>query len=280
MRFFDHRFVLMAAMMVAMTTAGCATSPDGASAPIASDADAGGGILEEADNGDPLESVNRAVFEFNDAADRFVFRPLAVAYRDVVPDPAQRGIHNALDNLRAPIVFANDLLQGDLDSAGVTLSRFLVNSTVGLLGLFDVAGDWGLPHHDQDFGLTFASWDIGAGPYLVLPILGPSNPRDASGLLAEFFSDPFSIIASDNDADYLNYIRYGLTALDQRSRVIDDLDTLRKTSLDYYAAIRSLYQQRRAQQIRTNAARSDRPSSDAAPSSAPSDDAETDTPTR
>jgi phospholipid-binding lipoprotein MlaA len=279
-RFLDHRFALMAAMMVAMTTAGCATSREGASAPIASNADAGGGILEEADNSDPLESVNSAVFEFNDAADRFVFRPLAVAYRDVVPDPAQRGIHNALDNLRAPIVFANDLLQGDLDSAGVTLSRFIVNSTIGLLGMFDVADDWGLPRHDQDFGLTFASWNIGAGPYLVLPILGPSNPRDASGLLAEFFSDPFSIIASDNDADYLNYTRYGLTALDQRSRVIDDLDTLRKTSLDYYAAIRSLYQQRRAQQIRTNAARSGRPSSEATPSSAPSDDAETDTPTR
>lgn len=217
------------------------------------------------DEGDPLEDVNRAVFEFNDAADRFVVRPLAIAYRDAVPDPAQHGIHNALGNLRAPIVFANDLLQAQLHRASVTLTRFLINSTVGVLGLMDVARDWGLPQHDEDFGLTFASWDIDQGPYLVLPILGPSNPRDASGQIIEFFTDPFSIIASDNDADYLNYSRYGLTVLDQRSSVLDELDTIRSTSLDYYAAIRSLSQQRRAQQIRSNQSSGQGPSGSSAP---------------
>jgi phospholipid-binding lipoprotein MlaA len=253
---------------VALALAGCASSRnDNAPQDAQSASDTGGSDILGADVGegdnDPLESVNRAVFAFNDVADQYVLRPLAVAYRDVVPDPAQRGIHNALDNLRGPIMFANDLLQGDLDGAGVTLTRFLVNSTVGIAGLFDVADDWGLHRHDQDFGLTFASWGVGDGPYLVLPILGPSNPRDGTGLLVEFFTDPFGIIASDNDADYLNYIRYGLTTLDQRSRVIDDLDTVRNTSLDYYAAIRSLYQQHRAQQIDQNSARRHRaPSSD------------------
>jgi phospholipid-binding lipoprotein MlaA len=265
-RFLARVWALSGMMALALALAGCASSSQAGNAsqdPQSTIGD-GSGILEDEaaeDDNDPLESVNRAVFEFNDAADRFVLRPLAVAYRDVVPDPAQRGIHNALDNLRGPIMFANDLLQGDIDGAGVTLTRFVVNSTVGVLGLFDVADDWGLPRHDQDFGLTFASWGIGNGPYLVLPILGPSNPRDGTGLLAEFFTDPFSIIASNSDADYLNYIRYGLTTLDQRSRVIDDLDTVRNTSLDYYAAIRSLYEQHRGQQIEENAARRHRRSS-------------------
>jgi phospholipid-binding lipoprotein MlaA len=257
--------MLSGVVAVALALAGCASSRTGnAPQDTQSAADSGSDILGadggEGDN-DPLESVNRAVFAFNDVADQYVLRPLAVAYRDVVPDPAQRGIHNALDNLRGPIVFANDLLQGDLDGAGVTLTRFLVNSTVGIAGLFDVADDWGMHRHDQDFGLTFASWGVGGGPYLVLPILGPSNPRDGTGLLVEFFTDPFGIIASDNDADYLNYIRYGLTTLDQRSRVIDDLDTVRNTSLDYYAAIRSLYEQHRAQQINENTTRRHRASS-------------------
>jgi phospholipid-binding lipoprotein MlaA len=266
-RLIDRRFALIAAVMVVTMTAGCATSPERADTSDASERDAQTNAItdtdaempSQTDDGDPLESVNRAVFEFNDTADRFVLRPLAVAYRDVVPDQAQRSVHNALGNLRAPIVLANDMLQGDFHGAGVTFSRFLVNSTFGVLGLFDVANDWGLQGHDQDFGLTFASWKIEAGPYLVLPILGPSNPRDASGLVVEFFTDPFSIVASNNDANYLNYTRYGLTALDQRSRVIDELDNIRNTSLDYYAAIRSLYQQRRAQQIQTNRSRSDRP---------------------
>lgn len=268
MRSMARAWMLSGILAIALALTGCASASSSAGDPPQdkSAADNGANILEadqpgEGDN-DPLESVNRAIFEFNDAADRFVIRPLAVAYRDTVPDPAQRGIHNALDNLRDPIVFANDLLQGDLDGAGVTLTRFLVNSTIGIAGLFDVADDWGLHRHDQDFGLTFASWGIGDGPYLVLPLLGPSNPRDGTGLLVEFFTDPFSIIASNNDADYLNYIRYGLTTLDQRSRVIDDLDTVRNTSLDYYAAIRSLYQQHRTQQIDGNAARRNRTSSD------------------
>jgi phospholipid-binding lipoprotein MlaA len=259
----------MVAIVLALT--GCAGASNAGDPPQdpQNGADILGGDQPGEDDNDPLESVNRAVFDFNDAADRFVLRPLAVAYRDVVPDPAQRGIHNALDNLRNPIVFANDLLQGDLDGAGVTLARFLVNSTVGVAGLLDVADDWGLHRHDQDFGLTFASWGIGDGPYLVLPLLGPSNPRDGTGLLVEFFTDPFSIIASNNDADYLNYIRYGLTTLDQRSRVIDDLDTVRNTSLDYYAAIRSLYQQHRTQQIDMNAERRNRTSSDGGGNTAP-----------
>jgi phospholipid-binding lipoprotein MlaA len=275
-------------LAIALTVTGCATPSESGGAQTVSQSDdvasdtatdssaQSDDISLDEEEPDPLEPMNRAIFDFNDAADRFVIRPLAVAYRDVVPDPAQRGVHNALANLRSPIVFANDVLQGNPPHAGITFTRFLINSTVGVLGLFDIATDWGLPQHDEDFGLTFASWGVDQGPYLVLPILGPSNPRDASGELVEFFTDPFSIVASDNHADYLNYIRYGLTALDQRSRVIDELDNIRSTSLDYYAAIRSLYQQRRQQQIRTNAlpsvpgpSGSSSPGAAAAPSGAP-----------
>jgi len=205
----------------------------------------------EAEN-DPIEPFNRAVFGFNEVVDGVLIKPAALIYRGVVPEPARNGVRNVLDNLRSPIVLANDLLQGDFGLAGDTVARFVINSTVGVLGIFDVATGWGFPAHSQDFGHTFASWGIGEGPYLVLPILGPSNPRDATGLAAEWFSDPFNLWMHNTDRDWVVWTRAGVNGVDLRARNIETIDELQKTSIDFYAAVRSLYRQRRAAEIQSS----------------------------
>lgn len=201
------------------------------------------------DENDPLEGLNRGIFEFNRVVDGMLIKPAAQIYRGVLPQQAQDSVRNFLRNLRSPVILANDLLQGDGDRAGKTVGRFLVNSTLGVLGLFDVASDLGMPFHDEDFGQTLAVWGVGEGFYLVLPILGPSSPRDLAGLGAEFFLDPVNLYLRKEDLEYLTYVRAGVRGVDARARAIDVLDELERTSLDYYAAIRSLYRQQRANDI-------------------------------
>jgi len=210
----------------------------------------------EYDN-DPFEGLNRGIFEFNRVVDGIIIKPAAQIYRGVLPQEAQNGIRNFLRNLRSPIILLNNLLQGDMDAAGNTIGRFLLNSTAGLGGVLDLAADRGLPYRGEDFGQTFGVWGIGEGPYLMLPILGPSNVRDTTGLVAEWFADPVNIALDNNDLEWLIYVRAGLTGIDARSRSIDVLEELERTSLDYYAAIRSLYRQQRANDIRNS-----RPSED------------------
>lgn len=212
----------------------------------------------EADN-DPIEPFNRAIFDFNLVVDGAIIKPAAVAYRDVVPQPARDSVHNALENLRSPIVFANDVLQGETQRAAVTAWRFLINSTVGILGIFDVAKEAGYQPHSEDFGQTFATWGIGEGPYLVLPILGPSNPRDAAGLATEWYLDPLNRWMYNTDRDWVIWTRAGLNGIDARSRNIDTIDELQKTSIDFYAAVRSLYRQRRTEEIRNSRPTSESP---------------------
>ena len=224
-----------AVLFVALMLAGCAAPP---ASPVA------GG--EEFN--DPFENTNRAIFSFNQSVDRDVLAPVARSYRDALPQEARDSLRNFLDNLRGPMILANDVLQAD-SRAGDTLARFLLNSTIGLGGFIDVAGRWGFPYHDQDFGLTFAVWGIGEGPYLMVPVLGPSNPRDLSGDVAEGFADPGNMIASNNHFVWIPFVRAAVSGIDQRSRYLDTLADLERTSLDYYAAIRSLYRQRRAAQI-------------------------------
>lgn len=201
---------------------------------------------------DPLEGLNRGIFEFNRIADRVLLKPVARAYRGVLPRQAQDSVRSTLRNLRSPVILANDVLQGDMDRAGTTIGRFLVNSTLGVLGLFDVASQLGIPFHDEDFGQTLAVWGVGEGPYIVLPLLGPSNPRDTVGIASEFFLDPVNLYLHKEDLDYLSYVRTGLRVVDARARSIDVLDELERTSIDYYAAIRSLYRQQRANDIRNS----------------------------
>lgn len=213
--------------------------------------DAQAQVVGEDDN-DPLEGLNRGIFEFNRVVDGVLIKPIAQIYRGVLPQQAQDSVRSFLRNLRSPVILANDVLQGDMDRAGSTIGRFLVNTTLGIGGLFDVASELGMPFHDEDFGQTLAVWGVGEGPYIVLPILGPSNPRDIVGLASEFYLDPVNIYLRNEDLEYLTYVRAGLRGVDARARSIEVLDELERTSLDYYAAIRSLYRQQRINDIRNN----------------------------
>ena len=233
---------VVAILAVAFLFAGCATPPE--HDPLA--------LAEFEQANDPIEPFNRAMFDFNRTVDGLLFKPLAIMYRGVVPGPVREGMHDVLTNLRAPFVFINDVLQGETDRASVTLERFAINSTVGVLGIFDVAAEWGLEAHSEDFGQTFAVWGAPEGPYLVLPIFGPSNPRDALGLLAEAVLDPLNYYARHEDIDAFQTSRSLTTGIDIRERNLDTLDVIERTSLDFYAAIRSLYRQRRADEIRNS----------------------------
>ncbi len=226
-------------IVFALTMAGCAGSTGSAQQAAA-----------EEDFNDPIEDVNRAIFDFNQTVDRNVLVPVAKAYRTVLTDPLRDSVRDFLVNLRAPLIFANDTLQGDFSRAGDTLARFVINSTIGIGGLVDVAGRWGIPYHEQDLGVTLGSWGVPEGPYLIIPVLGPSNVRDVSGQVAEGFADPWNILAADNSLVWISFVRGGVSGIDQRSRYIESLADIERTSLDYYATIRSLYRQRRAALIR------------------------------
>ena len=219
---------------------GCAATP-----PM-DDKDA---VAEYHEINDPAEPTMRAIFTLNRALDTMILKPAAVVYKDLTPPAFQQRVHNFLNNLRSPIIFINDLLQGDLERAGTTFVRFLINSTVGILGLGDPASDLGHPFHDEDFGQTLATWGVQDGPYVMLPVFGPSNPRDAVGMVVDFFIDPFSIWVRNSNRDGLIISRTATRGIDSRARHFDALEELEKSSLDYYAAIRSLYRQRRVDAI-------------------------------
>lgn len=219
---------------------GCATAPTDPQAKADFDA-----------VNDPLEPVNRALHEFNQAIDYFVLKPVAFSYRTILPPPLQDSVRNALRNLKTPVVLANDLLQGEMDRAGDTVSRFAINSTIGILGLFDVAETWfGIPYHAEDFGQTLAIWGVGEGPYIVLPLLGPSNPRDTIGIAVDSFADPLNWYLRNIDEDDWIYARLALTGVSSRADLLDTLNSLEKTSLDYYVTLRTVYRQRRADEIK------------------------------
>jgi phospholipid-binding lipoprotein MlaA len=200
---------------------------------------------------DPFEPTNRAIFDVNDSFDKAIALPAAKAYVDVVPAFARNGVHNFLVNLNSPVVFANDVLQGEVERAGQTLARAGINSTVGLGGLIDVAADIDLPPHTEDFGQTLGVWGTSEGPYLVLPFLGPSNPRDAVGMGVDLFFDPLTYADYDNKT-FWSIMRGAGSALDLRSQNIDSLDAVERSSIDYYAALRSLYRQQRNNEIHNN----------------------------
>ena len=202
------------------------------------------------DTNDPWENTNRAIFGFNQAVDRTVLVPVANAYRAAIPDPFRDMIHDFLQNLNAPIIFANDVLQGQTGLAGETFGRALLNTTVGFGGMFDIATKLGVPYHTNDFGITLANWGVESGPYLMLPVLGPSNPRDVVGDVADGFGDPGNIIAGQHHRIWASIVRSAVSGIDERSRNIESLAEIERTSLDYYATIRSLARQRRAAQIR------------------------------
>ena len=198
---------------------------------------------------DPYEQTNRRIFTFNQRLDRVALRPTAERYVKYVPEGVRDSIHNALENLDAPAIFTNDLLQGRPKDAGATLGRFVLNSTFGVGGIMDVATPLGIPRHDSDFGQTLAVWGVGEGPYLVLPIIGPSNPRDGVGYLVDSFADPLDQYLQDSDMSWVAEMRFGITVVTVVDANVEVLDDLKRSSMDYYGALRSAYRQRRASQI-------------------------------
>ncbi len=202
------------------------------------------------DFNDPFENTNREIFAFNQDIDRNVLVPVAKAYRSVVPDPMRQAVHNFLQNLDGPVTFGNDALQGEAGLAGNTLVRLAVNTTVGVGGLFDIATQMGVPYHSNDLGVTLATWGFVEGPYVVVPVLGPSNPRDLVGQVGDGFADPGNYVASQHHLLVAVFARTAVSGIDQRERNIETLADIERTALDYYATIRSLYRQRRQAQIR------------------------------
>jgi phospholipid-binding lipoprotein MlaA len=195
---------------------------------------------------DPLEPLNRGIFVFNQAIDEMILKPAARLYIAIVPDGARTAVTNIINNLKTPVILANDLLQGDLDRAQSTIARFTVNTIIGFGGMADVAADLGTPRHSEDFGQTAATYGIGEGPYLMLPFLGPSNFRDAIGRVVDRFFDPLDYALEGSES----FARAGIEGLDQRSRFLDVSEALEKTSIDYYASIRSVFSQNRKYEIR------------------------------
>jgi phospholipid-binding lipoprotein MlaA len=207
---------------------------------------------------DPFEPTNRAIFDFDVKLDHAVATPVAKFYRSAVPQPARQGILNALDNLHAPVVLANDVLQGESEKAGDTIGRFVINSTVGVAGLLDVAASLGIPAHDNDFGITLGKGGAAEGSYLVLPFIGPRPPRDLVGSGVDIAFDPLTYMTWNNSSLYM-VIRGGLGVLDSRAANIDAVESIERSSIDFYATTRSLYRQNRNAQIRGDAANEDLP---------------------
>ena len=203
---------------------------------------------------DCFESVNRATFKFNQVLDGVIFKPVAKAYR-VLPSPVRAGTGNALDNISTLVTIPNNVLQGDLKKAGVNTGRFIVNTTFGIVGIFDVAEKIGFPEYEkEDYGQTLGAMGVGEGCYLVLPILGPSTARDTVGSLANMMGgDPWYNVTTVNDTQYFSDFDYWASrvgaGIDFRAKNLDSFENLEKNSIDFYASVRSLYLQDRQQKI-------------------------------
>ena len=203
---------------------------------------------------DCFETVNRGMFAFNQVLDNVIFEPVAKGYR-YIPSPIRTGTSNTLSNLSNLITIPNNLLQGDVKMAGVNTIRFVLNTTLGILGIWDPAQVLGFEKKEkEDYGQTLGSWGIGPGCYLILPVLGPSTVRDAVGTFANFVGgDPWYNVTVTNDTSYFKESDYYSTRItsgvDYRAKNIESFDNLEKNSIDFYASIRSLYLQDRQQRI-------------------------------
>jgi phospholipid-binding lipoprotein MlaA len=198
---------------------------------------------------DPFEPVNRKIFAFNEILDKSVVLPVAKQYRKRIPSIIRRSIGNFIDNLMSPFSVLNSALQGDGENAMASFSSFLINTTLGIGGLFDVAGSRKIEYEERDFGQTFGKYGVGSGPFLMLPFLGPSNTRDFSGFVVEKVVSPLSInilqVGGSELDDYLAFSMLAIRGIDTREGLIEIVDNLRADSFDVYATMRSAYTQRR-----------------------------------
>lgn len=227
-----------AALMLA-GLAGCATVPKDQA-----------GLADYTQRNDPLEPTNRFFYRVSDTLDAYTLKPVAQAYVWAVPLPARTGLHNVLYNLASPAIFFNDVFETKPRRAGDTFVRFVVNSTVGIGGIFDVAKGWGYAAHPADGGMTLARWGLPSGPYLFLPLLGPSSPRALTGFGIDIALAPLNYVPRGYGLLTLNWVLYGANIVDARAQVLGDLDQVKKNALDPYATIRSLYRQHRNAEIK------------------------------
>jgi phospholipid-binding lipoprotein MlaA len=201
---------------------------------------------------DPIEPINRIVFSFNNIFDKYAVRPVSILYRGVLPEFIRNRISYSLDNLSMPVTTINNILQFKFGKAGVSTARFVINSTIGIFGFFDPASYFGLEADYEDFGQTLGVWGIPTGPYLVLPFLGPSSPRDFTGLLSTSLLDPTYRVGNSANSDLFRSYRMGVGVINFRSENIEIFDDLQNNSVDYYAAVRSFYNQSRNSQVSDN----------------------------
>ena len=203
---------------------------------------------------DCFEGLNRGIFALNQGLDKVIFKPVAKAYR-VLPAPVRTGTSNVLVNLSSLITIPNNVLQGEFKTAGVNTGRFIINTTVGILGIFNVAKKMGFSEYEkEDYGQTFGVWGMGSGCYLVLPVLGPSTIRDTAGSFMNVLGgDPYYNVSIHGNNEYLDKSDYiatkVLTGIDFRAKNIESLENLEKNSMDFYASVRSLYLQDRERKI-------------------------------
>ncbi len=203
---------------------------------------------------DCFEKINRATFAFNQALDGVIFKPVASVYKKF-PSPVKSGVNNSLDNLSNLVTIPNNLLQGDFRLAGINTGRFIVNTTVGILGLFDVAQHIGMPEYEkEDYGQSLAKAGVGPGCYVVLPVLGPSTARDTVASVTNFLGgDAWYNVTVRNDTHYFRDVDYYSSKItggvDFRAKNYDSIENLKENSIDFYASVKSLYLQDRQQKI-------------------------------
>ncbi|HEY1877460.1 MAG TPA: VacJ family lipoprotein [Rhizomicrobium sp.] len=197
---------------------------------------------------DPLEGMNRFFFDLNQRLDRQAGKPAATAYRETVPRTVRGGLHNVLANLGGPVTVANDLLEAQFENAGIAAGRFVVNTTIGVAGIFDVATDWGMPARDRDFGETLGTYGVPTGPYLVLPLRGSTDVRDFAGNYLDGYATPLHFLRYDG-SHYVGWMKSTLSSMDNRSANLVTYEDIERGSVDYYATMRTLYLERRARLI-------------------------------
>ena len=194
-----------------------------------------------ADPRDPLEGMNRGIYRFNETVDEWVARPLARTYRELLHAEIRMRVRNFFSNLADPFIGVNNMLQGKFADGASDWARFAFNSTLGLLGLHDVASDMGYDKHNEDFGQTFGWWGAGPGPYLILPVLGPSTVRDGAGTAVDWYTDPLNLVESNR----VHYTLVGVRLTQQRADLLDASRLLEEAALDRYVFLRDAYFQRR-----------------------------------
>jgi phospholipid-binding lipoprotein MlaA len=200
---------------------------------------------EFADPRDPLEDFNRAMYSFNDGLDRALVKPLAKGYNAIIPGPVNRGVTNFFNNIDDVTSAVNNLLQFKIGRALSDVSRVMVNTTVGVAGLFDVASNLNIPRYDEDFGQTLGTWGVASGPYIVLPIVGPSSGRDTVGWVVDWFTNPIYYLEDDT----VRWGLYGLRFVDRRADLLNASRVLDEAALDPYAFVRDAYLQKRQNDV-------------------------------